>query len=48
MEMSFLPRAAGFLLERLMRVLPVVAVMGARQVGKSTLVRNLPSLSQHL
>lgn len=46
--MPFLPRAAGFLLERLMRVFPVVAVMGARQVGKSTLVRHLPSLSQHL
>ena len=48
METGFLPRAAGPHLERLLGVFPVVAVMGARQVGKSTLVRHLPSLGQHL
>ena len=48
METTFLPRAVGPLLERLLRVFPVVAVMGARQVGKSTLVRHTPGLAQHL
>ncbi|WP_022799609.1 ATP-binding protein, partial [Thermus islandicus] len=48
MANTFLPRAAGPLLERLMRVFPVVAVMGARQVGKSTLVRHTPALARHL
>ena len=48
MERTFLPRAAGPLLERLLEVFPVVAVMGARQVGKSTLVRHLPALKGYL
>ena len=48
MERTFLPRAAGPLLERLLEVFPVVAVMGARQVGKSTLVRHLLALKGYL
>lgn len=47
MEIPFHPRAAGPLLERLLEVFPVVVVMGARQVGKSTLVRHLPALGTH-
>ncbi len=48
METTFLPCAAGPLLERLMRVVPMKAVMGARQVGKSTLVRHTPGLERHV
>lgn len=48
METSYLPRAAAPLLEGLLRVFPVTVVMGARQVGKSTLVRHHPALQGHL
>jgi len=34
-----IPRAAGGLLQDMLKAFPVVAVVGARQVGKSTLVR---------
>lgn len=40
-----LPRAAAASLERACRLSPVVAVLGARQTGKSTLVRTLPLLA---
>ena len=36
-----IPRLAADTLLRLMRGFPVVAVMGARQTGKTTLVRSL-------
>ena len=42
-----LPRAAGAALEEALGVFPVVVVIGARQTGKTTLVRNLPALSGH-
>jgi predicted AAA+ superfamily ATPase len=48
METTFLPCAAGPLLQRLLGVFPVVTVMGARQVGKSTLVRHTPGLERHV
>lgn len=41
---SLLPRAATAVLERLLRIMPVVVVTGGRQTGKSTLVRTAPSL----
>ncbi len=47
METTFLPRAAAPLLERLLQVFPAVAVMEARQVGKSTLVRHTPGLARY-
>ncbi len=47
-ETAYLPRAAGPLLQRLLGVFPVVTVMGARQVGKSTLVRHTPGLERHV
>ncbi len=43
-----LPRAAGRRVENALDVSPVVVVMGARQVGKSTLVRTLPALGEYL
>jgi uncharacterized protein len=39
-----LPRLAGESVRRALGVSPVVVVMGARQTGKSTLVRSLPAL----
>ncbi len=42
-----LPRLASVILERALRVSPVVVVMGARQTGKSTLVRSHPALKAH-
>lgn len=36
-----LPRLAGEAVARALRVMPVVAIMGARQTGKSTLVQSL-------
>lgn len=42
-----LPRTASRRLEALLRALPVVVVTGPRQVGKSSLVRNTPSLAGH-
>lgn len=40
-----LPRAARAAVERACKVAPVVVVLGARQTGKTTLVRSLPALS---
>lgn len=44
---TYLERAAGVAIGRGLRVHPVVVLMGARQVGKSTLVRHHPSLDEH-
>jgi hypothetical protein len=41
-----LPRAAATTVERALGVSPVVALLGARQTGKTTLLRSLPSLAQ--
>lgn len=41
MKQSYLPRLAAPRLERLLRKFPVVVVTGARQTGKTTLVRHL-------
>ncbi len=41
---AILPRAAAAAVERALRVAPVVVLMGARQTGKTTLVRSLPLL----
>jgi uncharacterized protein len=49
MELSIpevLPRAAGPAIQHAMRVSPVVVVLGARQTGKTTLVRSLPQLAK--
>lgn len=42
---SFLPRVAATAMERALRNFPVVALLGARQTGKTTLVRSLPELA---
>lgn len=42
-----LPRAVASLLDRQLKVHPAVILMGARQTGKSTLVRAHPPLSGH-
>ena len=42
-----LPRAAQQALERACRVSPVVVVSGARQTGKTTIVRSMPALAHH-
>ncbi len=42
---AVLPRAAAPALERAMRAAPVVVLLGARQTGKTTLVRSLPRLA---
>lgn len=44
---SFLPRAAATRLTALLDAMPVVIVTGPRQVGKSSLVRDTPSLARH-
>lgn len=41
---SILPRAAAAAIERAVRVAPVVVVLGARQTGKTTLLRSMPML----
>ena len=41
-----LPRAASPTIRHAMRVSPVVVVLGARQTGKTTLVRSLPQLAK--
>jgi uncharacterized protein len=41
-----LPRAAGAAIQHALRVSPVVVVLGARQTGKTTLVRSLPQLAE--
>ncbi len=43
---SVLPRAAATAVEQACRVAPVVVVLGARQTGKTTLVRSLPLLAE--
>ena len=45
---SYVPRFASDLLRKALEVSPVVVVMGARQTGKSTLVRLEPSTADHL
>ena len=45
---TYVPRFAGGLLRKALQVSPVVVVMGARQTGKSTLVRSEPALAGHL
>lgn len=42
---AFLPRAAAAAVERALAVSPVVVLLGARQTGKTTLVRTLPHLA---
>mgnify|MGYP001184946950 FL=1 len=42
---AILPRAAAATLERAANVAPVVILLGARQTGKTTLVRSLPQLA---
>jgi hypothetical protein len=43
--MTLLPRAAAVAIERALQIAPVVVVLGARQTGKTTLVRSLPALA---
>lgn len=43
-DSHYLPRAASGLLERALAASPVIVLMGARQTGKSTLVRSEPFL----
>lgn len=43
---AILPRAAASALERALAVMPVVMIMGARQTGKSTLVRTVPAVGE--
>ena len=47
-DSTYLPRFAAGLLEQALAVSPVVVLMGARQTGKSTLVRSEPFLNDHL
>lgn len=42
---TFLPRAAAAAVERALEISPVVVLLGARQTGKTTLVRALPRLA---
>jgi predicted AAA+ superfamily ATPase len=44
-ENRLLPRAASLALDRALDTMPVVVVTGARQTGKSTLVRAAPALA---
>ncbi len=44
---DILPRAAAAAVRHALRVSPVVVVLGARQTGKTTLVRSLPELTKH-
>lgn len=43
---SWLPRAAAFLVQQALSTMPVVVITGARQTGKTTLVRSDPTLAQ--
>ncbi len=45
---AYVPRFAAGLLRKALRASPVVVVMGARQTGKSTLVRSEPSMADRL
>ncbi len=47
-QINYISRFAAGLLRRALAVSPVVVLMGARQTGKSTLVQNETSLSDHL
>ncbi len=47
-EKSILPRAASVAVTRALRTAPVVVLLGARQTGKTTLVRSLPGLKDRL
>ena len=47
-DFHYLPRAASGLLERALTASPVIVLMGARQTGKSTLVRSEPFLADRL
>ena len=47
-DSHYLPRAASGLLERALAASPVIVLMGARQTGKSTLVRSEPFLQDRL
>lgn len=47
-DLQYLPRIASGLLERALAASPVVVLMGARQTGKSTLVRSEPFLADRL
>jgi len=42
---SILPRAATVALDRALQIAPVVVLIGARQTGKTTLLRSLPQLA---
>jgi len=42
---SILPRVATAAIERALRTAPVVVLLGARQTGKTTLLRSLPQLA---
>ena len=44
-RISLLPRAASRTLDRALDVMPVVVLLGARQTGKTTLVRTHPTLA---
>jgi len=44
-RISLLPRAASRTLDRALGVMPVVILLGARQTGKTTLVRTHPTLA---
>ena len=43
---QILPRAAASAVQHALRVSPVVVLLGARQTGKTTLVRSLPQLAE--
>src|SRR3990172_1038906 len=45
---TYLPRLAERHLASVLSVQPIAVLMGARQVGKSTLVRHFPALRHHL
>jgi len=47
-DYHYLPRYAGGLIQQALQVSPVVVLMGARQTGKSTLVRSEPGLADRL
>ena len=47
-NLQYVPRFAARLLERALLASPVVVLMGARQVGKSTLVRSEPFMGDRL
>jgi predicted AAA+ superfamily ATPase len=44
-KLDTLPRAAASAIDHALRVAPVVILLGARQTGKTTLVRSLPQLA---